>query len=146
MKLKAKHDLTLPDGKTTIKAGKEFDYNGDLAPIAEVVEVLGTANDKTEAQKEPEKPKTAEKMSEEQIRARAKELKIPSYHLKGIDKLAEEIAEAEQKLSDKAVSAAEEKEGNEPKTKEEDGGDEPKTQDETPTPEAQKEPEGNANA
>ncbi len=145
MKLKAKHDLTLPDGKTTIKAGKEFDYNGDLAPIAEVVDVLSFEN-APEAPKEPEASQTAAKMSEEQIRARAKELKIPSYHLKGIDKLAEEIAEAEKKISEKAVSAAERKEENEPKTKEEDGGDEPKTQDETPTPEAPKEPEGNANA
>ena len=145
MKLKAKHDLTLPDGKTTIKAGKEFDYNGDLAPIAEVVEVLGTANDKAEAKKEPEASQTAAKMSEEQIRARAKELKISSYHLKGIDKLAEEIAEAEQKLSEKIVSAAEGKKEEEPKT-EENGGDEPNAQNEPPAPEALSEPEGNANA
>lgn len=141
MKLKAKHDLTLPDGKTTIKAGKEFDYNGDLAPIAEVVDVLSFEN-APEAPKEPEASQTSAKMSEEQIRARAKELKISSYHLKGIDKLAEEIAEAEQKLSDKAVSAAKEEET---KT-EENGGDEPNVQNETPAPEAPKEPEGNANA
>lgn len=144
MKLKAKYDLTLPDGKTTIKAGKEFDYTGDLAVIAEAVDVLSTENI-PEAPKEPETPQTAAKMSEEQTRARAKELKIPSYHLKGIDKLVEEIAEAEQKLSDKIVSAVKEKEEDEMKAKE-NGSDELNAQDETPAPEAPKEPEGNVNA
>lgn len=144
MKLKAKHDLTLPDGKTTIEAGKEFDYNGDLAAIAEVVDILSVES-APEVPKEPETSQTVVRMTEEQIRARAKELKIPSYHLKGIDKLSEEIAEAEQKLSDESVSAAVKEE--EDKTQaEENGGGELNEPAKTPAPEAPKEPEGNANA
>lgn len=39
MKLKANHNIILPDGQT-VQAGELFDYNGDLNVIAAVVEVV----------------------------------------------------------------------------------------------------------
>ncbi len=54
-KLKANHDLLLPDGKTNIKAGETFEYEGDYSSFGSVVEEV------VEAGKEPAKTKEAAK-------------------------------------------------------------------------------------
>lgn len=43
MKLKANHNIILPDGQA-VKAGELFEYNGDLNVIASVVEVVAESD------------------------------------------------------------------------------------------------------
>lgn len=81
MKLKANHDLILPDGTTEIKVGETFDWNKDPAIFGKCVEVVDKKN--SNAEKEPE---------EAAVRIQAKELGIANYHNKGIKKLKAEIA------------------------------------------------------
>lgn len=105
MKLKANHNLTLPDGKTTVKAGEVFEYKGDISGFKKVVTVLP----ENDAGKEKNAPagnsNVSKSMTEEQIRARGKELNIPNYYNKGIEKLEKEIAEAEKKLNEAKLAA-----------------------------------------
>lgn len=58
-KLKANHDLLLPDGKTHIKAGETFEYDGDFSSFASVVEEVRAEEKKPATPKEP--AKTAKK-------------------------------------------------------------------------------------
>lgn len=53
---------------------------------------------------------TVKPMSEEELRARGKKLKIPAAHNMGLEKLAKKIAEKEEELSKEAVAEYEEKE------------------------------------
>lgn len=106
MKLKANHKLLLPDGKTEIEAGQEFEYEGDISGFASVVAVISNEDRGGKVATPPKDPVNPQKMTDEKIRARGKELKITNYHNKGIDKLTLEIAERERKLSEAAVAAA----------------------------------------
>lgn len=53
---------------------------------------------------------TVKPMSEEELRARGKELEIPDAHNMGLEELAKKIAEKEEELSKEAVAEYEEKE------------------------------------
>lgn len=93
---KALKTIVLPNGKT-VHTGDEFVYNYDFKNTG-LFEIGG----EQEGQKAP-KPETdgqplplsVEEMKE--IRLRAKDLKIGNWHTKGIDRLLDEIAEAEEK-------------------------------------------------
>ena len=101
MKYKSNHDLLLPDGKTEVKAGEVFEFDGDVSSFESIIEPVI----------EPEaKEETVSEMTEEELRARAKELKIPSAHNMGLKKLAEKVAEKEAEISAAAVAEAEAKE------------------------------------
>lgn len=101
MKYKSNHNLLLPDGKTEVEAGEVFEYDGDISSFAGIIEPVI----------EPEaKEETVSEMTEEELRARAKELKIPSAHNMGLKKLAEKVAEKEAEISAAAVAEAEAKE------------------------------------
>ena len=101
MKYKANHNLLLPDGKTEVQAGEVFEYDGDISSFESIIEPVI----------EPEaKEETVSEMTEEELRARAKELKIPSAHNMGLKKLAEKVAEKEAEISAAAVAEAEAKE------------------------------------
>lgn len=111
MKYKANHNLLLPDGETEVHAGEVFEYDGDISSFESIIEPI--------AGKEPKAKKEAPEgdqndhpveMSEEELRARAKELKIPSAHNMGLKKLAEKVAEKEAEISAAAVAEAEAKE------------------------------------
>lgn len=101
MKYKSNHDLLLPDGETEVKAGEVFEFDGDVSSFESIIEPVI----------EPEaKEETVSEMTEEELRARAKELKIPSAHNMGLKKLAEKVAEKEAEISAAAVAEAEAKE------------------------------------
>lgn len=87
---KANHNLRLPDGKTEIKAGEEFEFNGDISSFKEIVDIVG---DKGIPVAEPET--AGDKADEAAIREKAKELKIGNYWSKRLDNLIKEIAEKE---------------------------------------------------
>jgi hypothetical protein len=102
MKYKSNHNLLLPDGKTEVKAGEVFEYDGDISSFAGIIEPV--------IEPEGKKEETVSEMTEEELRARAKELKIPSAHNMGLKKLAEKVAEKEAEISAAAVAEAEAKE------------------------------------
>lgn len=89
MKLKANHNLVLPNGKT-VKVGEVFEYEGGISSFAGCVEVISE-------DKQPKKdPKTPDENPQEKaIRELAKKLGIKNWHTKGIEKLKEEIKEKE---------------------------------------------------
>lgn len=101
MKYKSNHNLLLPDGKTEVQAGEVFEYDGDISSFAGIIEPVIEPKAKEE---------TVSEMTEEELRARAKELKIPSAHNMGLKKLAEKVAEKEAEISAAAVAEAEAKE------------------------------------
>ena len=86
MKLKAKHNILLPDGKTEVKVGEVFDYEGDITPIESVVEIL------PEGEKKSKEPDPTDDVEEKAIREEARLLGIKSYHNKKLETLKEEIA------------------------------------------------------
>ena len=89
MKLKAKHNILLPDGKTEVKVGEVFNYEGDISPIESVVEILPAgAQEKKETEPDP-----TDDVEEKAIREEARLLGIKSAHNKNIEKLKAEIAE-----------------------------------------------------
>ena len=94
MLLKANHNLILPDGETKIKVGESFEYEGDIRAFGNCVTVIGDQNNQ---------PKP---MTDDEVRAKAKELKISNYHTKGIDRLKKEIMDAQKAID--AVNAAKE--------------------------------------
>lgn len=85
MKLKAKHNLLLPDGKTQIKVGEIFDYEGDYSSFASVVDEI--------PEEEKKETPPADDVEEKAIREEARLLGIKSYHNKKIETLKAEIAE-----------------------------------------------------
>lgn len=87
-KLKANHELLLPDGKTKIEAGKIFEYEGDYSSFASVVSVI--AENKKEKAQYPVQD-TEEKI----IREKARLMGIKNYYNKGLKKLKDEISEKE---------------------------------------------------
>lgn len=126
-KYKANHNLLMPDGKTEVSAGQIFEYNGDtfgfedvivqvddnvkadvIVPEAKTIHRPEKAGETIPAN--DENPHAVHKMSEEELRARGKELKITSAHNMNLDKLAEKIAEKEAEISAKVVAEAEAKE------------------------------------
>lgn len=102
MKYKSNHNLLLPDGKTEVEAGEVFEYDGDISSFAGIIEPV--------IEPEAKEEETVSEMTEEELRARAKELKIPSAHNMGLKKLAEKVAEKEAEISAAAVAEAEAKE------------------------------------
>lgn len=86
--LKANYNLLLPDGKTEVKQGEVFEYEGDYSSFAGIVSVIEEG--KKEAGKTPE-----EATEEKALREKARLLGIKNYHVKGIKKLKDEIAELE---------------------------------------------------
>lgn len=93
MKLKANHNLLLPDGKTEVKQDDIFEYEGDISSFASVVSVI--------AEGEKKEPKKTEEATEEKaLREKARLLGIKNYHVKGIKKLEAEIAEKEAEAAD----------------------------------------------
>lgn len=82
--LKANHNLLLPDGKTTIKVGEKFEWDGELRIFGTCVEVL-------EEIKTSQEPK---KMTATEIRKLAKEMKIPNYSRLSVEELEKKINEA----------------------------------------------------
>lgn len=102
MKYKSNHDLLLPDGETEVKAGEVFEFDGDVSSFESIIEPV--------IEPEAKKEETVSEMTEEELRARAKELKIPSAHNMGLKKLAEKVAEKEAEISAAAVAEAEAKE------------------------------------
>jgi hypothetical protein len=95
-KYRANHNVLMPDGKSEVKAGEIFEYNGDIYGFEEVV--VQVADDETASVVVPDpeyiiRPDTeAAKSDEKEIREKAKALGIKSAHNKSIDKLKEEIA------------------------------------------------------
>lgn len=102
MKYKSNHDLLLPDGETEVKAGEVFEFDGDVSSFESIIEPV--------IEPEAKEEETVSEMTEEELRARAKELKIPSAHNMGLKKLAEKVAEKEAEISAAAVAEAEAKE------------------------------------
>lgn len=94
MKLKANYNLVLPDGKTKIQVGEEFDFNGDISQFGTAVTVIGGENPNNE-------PATVEEV----IRAKAKELKIANWYTKGVGRLIKEIEEVEAAAQDEEGKA-----------------------------------------
>lgn len=91
-KLKANYNLLLPDGKTEVKIGDEFEFEGDYSSFASCVSVIEEGKKK--------EGKTPEENAEEKaIREKARLLGIRSYHNKGLQKLKDEIAEKEGETS-----------------------------------------------
>lgn len=85
-KYRAQHDILLPDGKTKIKAGEEFETAQEFFNDGIAVD-LG--------------PVTVEEGEDEAyIRAKGKDLKIPAAHNMGIKKLKAKIAEIEAAAKD----------------------------------------------
>ena len=109
---KALKNIVLPNGKT-VHEGDEFVYEHDFENAGEF-EIIGERNVKNDP--EPEGQPNAALSVEEMkaIRLKAKDLKIANWHLKGIDKLIVEIAEAEAKTADEISPEAAEKKGKEP--------------------------------
>ena len=90
MKLQAKHNLLLPDGKTEVKIGEIFEYEGDITSFQECVAVVSFG------EKKEKEPKTQETETEEKaLREKARLLGIKSYHNMNIEKLKAKIAEKE---------------------------------------------------
>lgn len=111
---KALKTIVLPNGKTVYE-GDEFVYNHDFENAGEF-EIVGEQNGKAAPENTPEALSVEEMTA---IRMKAKELKIDSWHLKGIDKLIVEIAEAEAKEKDEITTeATETKENGEQNTPE----------------------------
>lgn len=106
MLLKANHNLVLPDGKTEIKVGETFEYKGDIRAFGNCVTPVTAEEGKAPEGTTITTPEVISIEEEAVIRAKAKELKIPSYHNKGIEKLKAEIIDAEKAIE--AVKAAEE--------------------------------------
>jgi len=99
MKYKSNHNLLLPDGKTEVKAGEVFEYDGDISSFAGIIEPVIEPKAKEKAPKNDENPETKAKEAteEELIRLRGKELKIKNAHNLNIETLKAKIAEAEGK-------------------------------------------------
>lgn len=111
---KALKTIVLPNGKT-VHEGDEFVYNHDFENAGEF-EIVGEQNGNAAPENTPEALSVEEMTA---IRMKAKELKIYSWHLKGIDKLIVEIAEAEAKEKDEITTeATETKENGEQNTPE----------------------------
>ena len=110
MLLKANHNLVLPDGKTEIKVGEIFEYKGDIHQFGKCVTPVTAEEGEAPEGTTITTPEVISVEDEAVIRAKAKELKIPSYHNKGIEKLKAEIIDAEKAIE--AVKAA--KEGENP--------------------------------
>lgn len=104
---KALKTIVLPNGKT-VHEGDEFVYNHDFENAGEF-EIVGEQNGKAAPENTPEALSVEEMTA---IRMKAKELKIDSWHLKGIDKLIVEIAEAEAKEKDEITTEATETKDN----------------------------------
>lgn len=117
MLLKANHNLVLPDGKTEIKVGETFEYNGDVRQFGKCVTIIGD---------EGKQPKP---MTDDEVREMAKKLKISNYHTKGIEKLKKEIMDAQKAID--AVNAAKEADKDPEK--------DPKDPEKAPTNEGEKE-------
>lgn len=119
MLLKANHNLILPDGETEIKIGETFEYKGDIRCFGNCVTPITAEEGEAPEGTEITTPEVISVEDEAVIRAKAKELKIPSYHNKGIEKLKAEIIDAEKAIE--AVKAAEEGENpnNDPVVEEE---------------------------
>lgn len=83
MKLKANHELILPDGETKIKVGETFDWDKDPAVFGKCVEIVDVADKKG--------GDASTNTEEAAIRAQAKALGIANYHNKGIKRLKEDI-------------------------------------------------------
>jgi len=90
MKLQAKHNLLLPDGKTEVKIGEIFEYEGDITSFQECVSVVSFGEKK---EKEPKDPET--ETEEKALREKARLLGIKSYHNMNIEKLKAKIEEKE---------------------------------------------------
>lgn len=102
MRYKANHYMVLPDGKTEINAGEEFDYDGDVSPFEELVEVVmfeATHDTPLNDEQQPDE--------EELIRKRGKELKINNYHNMGIENLKKRIELEEARLAANQAKNAE---------------------------------------
>lgn len=91
---KALTNIILPDG-SKVKEGEEFLYNGDFENTG-LFEIVGAQND-GQIEGAPQDVRN----EEEEVRAKAKELKISNWHTKAIKKLKEEIAEKENELAAK---------------------------------------------
>lgn len=103
MKYKTNHNLLLPDGKTEVKAGEVFEYDGDISSFAGIIEPVIEPEGKEEAPKNDENPKNKEEtpaafglegLSDEEIRAQGKAWKIKNAHNMGIENLKAKIYEA----------------------------------------------------
>lgn len=94
--LKANHNLRMPDGKTEVKVGETFEWDGEIDIFGKCVDVV--------EELEKKDPEAIKPMNITQIRARAKELSITNYKTKDVEVLKIEIAEAEKALSDVQAS------------------------------------------
>lgn len=106
MLLKANHNLVLPDGKTEIKVGEIFEYKGDIHQFGKCVTPVTAEEGEAPEGTAITTPEVISVEDEAVIRAKAKELKIPSYHNKRIETLKAEIIDAEKAIE--AVKAAKE--------------------------------------
>lgn len=102
--LKANHNLLLPDGKTQVKVGETFEYDGDYSSFKECVSLI--KEDKKEGKKEATKT-TEEGAEEKALREKARLLGIKSYHNKSIEKLIAEIEEKEAEVEKGAPNTPE---------------------------------------
>lgn len=92
--LRANHNLLLPDGKTTIKVGDTFEWTGDIGIFGTCIDIIKKIEEKKSSEK-------VEEMTSTQIRALAKEMKIPNYSRESVEVLAQKIAEASKDASQK---------------------------------------------
>ncbi|MBO6305455.1 MAG: hypothetical protein J6M62_10330 [Selenomonadaceae bacterium] len=115
MKYKANHNLLLPDGKTEVKAGEIFEYDGNAESFLKIVEPLPEAEAPApESPANNENPKNKEEtpaafglegLSDEEIRAQGKAWKIKNAHNLNIDTLKARIYEAYEKAAPEAPEA-----------------------------------------
>lgn len=105
MKYKANHNLLLPDGKTEVKAGEIFEYNGSTEGFSHIIEPVVEVTEPVkipEGNENPDEHPAAfglEGLSEEEIRAQGKAWKIKNAHNLNIETLKARIYEAYEKAA-----------------------------------------------